>query len=61
MRPALLLNVGHSTVIAARKHAKTEPNVAAALLARAILTHHKVLDAALDDALTVHALKRVLR
>ena len=31
-----------------------------ALLARAILTHHKVLDPALDESLTIDALDRVL-
>lgn len=60
MRPALLLNVRHRTVIAARQRAKTDVELAAALLARAILTHHKVLDPVLDESLTIRALDRVL-
>lgn len=60
MRPALLLNAAHSAVIAARKRAKSDADLAAALLARAILAQHKALDPAVDEALTVHALDRVL-
>lgn len=60
MRPALLLNVSNNAVIIARKKAKTRPYVAAALVARAVLTQHKALNAAVDNALTVRAMNRVL-
>ena len=60
MRPALLLNVTNNVVISARKKAKTHPHVAAALVARAVLTQHKALDPAVDNALTIRAMNRVL-
>jgi len=58
-RPPLLLNVGHAVVAAARRAAESEPTVAAALLARAVLLERKRLDDRMDEAWLEHAAERV--
>ena len=60
MRPALLLDASDRVVMEARQRAVTEPLLAAAILARVILTAHEAMDARVDAALTVRSIDRVL-
>ncbi|MBO6935349.1 MAG: ATP-binding protein [Deltaproteobacteria bacterium] len=59
-RPGLLLNTAGGPVREARRLAESDPQVAAALLARDILLAHGRLDASADAGLTEGALAEVL-
>jgi hypothetical protein len=60
LRPALVVNVDHPVTVAARARARTSPELAAGLLARAILIERGVLDEDRDAALTERTLRAVL-
>jgi hypothetical protein len=59
-RPALVLNVRHPLVAAARAAMEVEPEVAATFVARGVLLSTNRLDAAQDEALTRAAIERML-
>jgi hypothetical protein len=58
-RPPLWLRAGAEIVRAAREAAQREPDLAAAMLARAVLLEHGLLDDAMDDAWMEHALEAI--
>ena len=58
-RPALLLSVHDSVVAAARAQCVEDPQLAAAILARAVLAHVDLLDAKADLEWTLAALESV--
>jgi hypothetical protein len=59
-RPGLLLNVAGGPVREARRLAESDPQVAAALLARDVLLAHDRLDGRADERLTESALEATL-
>lgn len=59
-RPPLVLAANHPTVHAARRRAVDEPELAAALLTRAVLTAAEAFGADEDEALTERALESIL-
>lgn len=60
VRPGLLLNVAGAALREARRMAESDPQVAAALLARDVLLAHDRLDGRADQKLTEDALESVL-
>lgn len=58
-RPALLLNTRAPLVAAARRRAEVDPTTAASMLARALLLHHRTLDATGSQELLEATLARL--
>jgi hypothetical protein len=60
LAPALVLNANHPRVAAARERARTDPHLAASLLARSLLLRRGVLSKRRSEVLLSRTLDRLV-